>query len=672
MSTLPPLRREGPTTILPNRNAAAPSMTSIRRRFLTRGFLEDDLVPAPILRSWQRCAALGLRMDMRPTVEPIGRADLRERHDRAERLRLAASGEMRLLRDAAVGAGAIVVLTDDDGVVLDRLGDDGFAEKAARVALRPGVAWREDATGTNAIGTALAERREITVFGAEHFFENNRFLSCTAAPVIDPRGATAGVLDLTGPADVRSPHAAALLWRAVGAIEKRLFADAFADREVVQIHDDPDEIDGPGEGLLAFEGDRLVGATRAGLAFIGRDWDALTAVSWSGLFDGGRPRGGALDRLISTDGRTLWARRRGTPVAPRRVPPRVETPRPLLPTVPGEPSPPLPVKVEAETPPSVRPDATIVWGEGRSRALIRATRLLDAEVPVLIQGETGTGKEVFARALHAASTRRDRRFVAVNCAALPESLIEAELFGYEEGAFTGARKKGSKGLLREADGGVLFLDEIGDMPIGLQARLLRALQEREVMPLGGGRAIPVDFALVCASHRDLPEAVERKEFRQDLYFRVAQYTVALDPLRGRADLDEIIATSWARMGGEARGVRLAPETLAALVAHEWPGNWRQLTAALRTLLVLAEPGETLAVDALSVDIRRGAAPPTGGPTAPTTTKGDKAAEPCRLEDLRRATMAAALEACGGNVTRAAARLGVHRSTLYRRLVSGQG
>ncbi|NLH82342.1 MAG: sigma 54-interacting transcriptional regulator, partial [Phyllobacteriaceae bacterium] len=366
-----------------------------------------------------------------------------------------------------------------------------------------------------------------------------------------------------------------------------------------------------------------------------------------------------IERLVTTRGRTCFARPHATA---RPIVAGARSPRPA-----DE----RPVGAASANPPSAPRPRTgeIVWDDGRRRALTRTTRLLDAEVPVLIQGETGTGKEVFARALHAASRRADRPFVAVNCAALPEGLIEAELFGYEEGAFTGARRKGSKGLMREAEGGVLFLDEIGDMPVALQARLLRALEQREVTPLGGGRAVPVDFALICATHMGLVEAVERRAFRQDLYFRIAQYTVELEPLRAHPDLGRVVERLWSDHAA-GTGARLAPATLERLCRFDWPGNYRQLTATLRTLAILAEPGETLGVETLPADLRR--APRSALATEPPARLAppvDAPSETTDLAGLTRSAMREALAASGGNVTRAAARLGVHRSTLYRRVLA---
>src|SRR6185437_7286770 len=190
-----------------------------------------------------------------------------------------------------------------------------------------------------------------------------------------------------------------------------------------------------------------------------------------------------------------------------------------------------------------------------------AGRVLQAGLPVLLQGETGTGKEVFARELHARSTRAGKPFVAVNCAALPEGLIEAELFGYEEGAFTGARRQGSPGLLRQAEGGTLFLDEIGDMPLALQPRLLRVLQERELSPLGGGKPVKLDFALVCASHCELPQAVDAGRFRADLYYRIADHVVTLAPLRQHPDRAAVVDALWQQLG---QGHALSSQARAAL------------------------------------------------------------------------------------------------------------
>lgn len=232
----------------------------------------------------------------------------------------------------------------------------------------------------------------------------------------------------------------------------------------------------------------------------------------------------------------------------------------------------------------------------------KALRILNAGLSLCVTGETGCGKEHFSRSLFQESRWRNGNFVAINCAALPEPLIESELFGYAPGAFTGANPKGYIGKIREADGGVLFLDEIGDMPAGLQTRLLRVLQEKTVTPLGSRSAYPVEFALVCATHHDLHRQVEAGAFREDLLYRIQEYSLRIPPLRERAQLEAFILQLWRELGGERRDIRLLPEALAMLARYPWPGNVRQLLSTLKVLLALADDHAVLTLDDLPQSI----------------------------------------------------------------------
>jgi transcriptional regulator of acetoin/glycerol metabolism len=305
-------------------------------------------------------------------------------------------------------------------------------------------------------------------------------------------------------------------------------------------------------------------------------------------------------------------------------------------------------------------DVAPVFDAAFDAELERGVRLLQADIPILLQGETGCGKEVAARELHRRSNRCAGPFVAVNCAALPENLIEAELFGYRSGAFTGARREGAPGLLREANGGVLFLDEIGDMPLPLQSRLLRVLQEREVVPLGGGRAVAVDFAVVAATNRDLDGDVASGRFRPDLYYRIAQARLRIRSLREHDARGPLILELWRALGGDAADMKLGALALARLTAFDWPGNLRQLLGVLRTLMALGTPGQPVCADALPHEI--GQPKPAPPRPAPAIERGVAS-----LDALEREAMQSALQACRGNVSKAARRLGVSRSTLYRRL-----
>jgi transcriptional regulator of acetoin/glycerol metabolism len=305
--------------------------------------------------------------------------------------------------------------------------------------------------------------------------------------------------------------------------------------------------------------------------------------------------------------------------------------------------------------------------------LTQSTRAIARDIPVLLHGETGAGKEVFARALHAASPKAAGGFVAVNCASLPESLIEAELFGYRAGAFTGALRSGRRGKVLEADRGTLFLDEIGDMPLALQARLLRVLDERKVTPLGAEETLDVDFQLVSASHRPLAQMVAAGSFREDLYYRLCGFEVSLPALRDRADkralIDEMLALEsdgHASLGAEAR---------ALLEAHPWPGNVRQLRHALRAALALAGDDGRVRPEHL-VGLRSAAVvvPVAIATPAPTSTdnaaRGEPAGELPPLNPIQRKEregLLQLLEEHRWNVSNVAKALDVSRNTLYRKL-----
>jgi transcriptional regulator of acetoin/glycerol metabolism len=294
-----------------------------------------------------------------------------------------------------------------------------------------------------------------------------------------------------------------------------------------------------------------------------------------------------------------------------------------------------------------------IWDSESIQMLTKARRAFEAGIPLLLQGETGTGKEVFVRALQHLSSRASAPFVPVNCAAIPEGLQEAEVFGYEEGAFTGARRQGSLGYIRRAEGGTLFLDEIGDMPLALQAQLLRVLQDGEVTPLGARRSIRVDFRMVAATHQNLQAAVANGSFRADLYYRLRHMVFSLPPLRQRRNLSGILDAMLASLGGEARGVRLTSAARKKLLEHNWPGNLREMSNLLSALLALAEDGGWIDVDSLPPDIM---------------TSREAEPEPLqKLADITEDLLRTTIRENGGNMSAAARQLGLHRSTLYRHL-----
>lgn len=296
-----------------------------------------------------------------------------------------------------------------------------------------------------------------------------------------------------------------------------------------------------------------------------------------------------------------------------------------------------------------------------------AYRIADSGVSVLIQGPTGSGKEAFAHAMHLVSKRAERPFVAVNCAAIPETLIESELFGYKPGAFTGARKEGMRGKILQSAGGTLFLDEIGDMPLTLQTRLLRVLEEQEIVPLGSESAIKVDLHVIAASHRNLREMIASGTFREDLYYRLNGITLELPALRDRADKERVIHHALAAETGNGRPAAIEMDALQRLVAYPWPGNIRELRNVIRTALAICEGGVVRGMD-LPREIRESGAntpsPLQNGALAPSA---EPAVPVNPLRAAERAALVRVIAECHGNMTRVAAQLGMSRNTLYRRM-----
>ena len=295
-----------------------------------------------------------------------------------------------------------------------------------------------------------------------------------------------------------------------------------------------------------------------------------------------------------------------------------------------------------------------------------AYRIADSGVSVLIQGPTGSGKEAFAHAMHLVSRRADRPFVAVNCAAIPETLIESELFGYKPGAFTGARKEGMRGKILQSAGGTLFLDEIGDMPLTLQTRLLRVLEEQEIVPLGSESAIKVDLHVIAASHRNLREMIANGTFREDLYYRLNGITLELPALRDRADKERVIHHALAAETGNGRPAAIEMDALQRLVAYPWPGNIRELRNVIRTALAICEGGVVRGID-LPREIRESESNigPALAPVATESSEPSSAVNP--LKAAERAALVRVIAECHGNMTRVAAQLGMSRNTLYRRM-----
>ncbi|BEP61995.1 sigma-54-dependent Fis family transcriptional regulator [Variovorax sp. V213] len=674
-----------------------------------------------LIEQWhQRCAALGLSRVERPDFDPLRRSDLVVARERNQRLFTHAAPVMEMLLEQIVDTDSMIVLADTTGTILHSVGDDKFLQRANKVALTPGVSWAEHSKGTNAIGTTLVEETPTVVHGGEHFIHANNFLTCSAAPIFDPRGEMLGVLDVTGDQRSYHQHTMGLVRMSARMIENQWLSDDYGNRLRLHFHGRAEFIGTLLEGIIVVGVDgKILGANRGALdqldmsiaALRMQSLTSLFGITASAVFDHFRAPLPTPMMLHAANGQQFHVSARFN--GPQRgvvLDMPVTSVEPRMPGGAGAP----PVQAagaaaaatQHPSPSSHPPFSGLHYldtGDAQiAAALQKVRRVINRDIPLLILGETGTGKELLARAVHQDSNRARQPFVAVNCASIPESLIEAELFGYEDGAFTGARRKGSVGRIVQANGGTLFLDEIGDMPLSLQARLLRVLQERNVTPLGSLKSIPVDIAVIGATHRNLREMIDAGTFREDLYYRLNGLVVRLPALRERSDLDVV-----------ARRILLAecpqdtPEidasVLALFKAYAWPGNLRQLANVLRTAAVMGAGESHIYEHHLSDDfledarrVRPHAAPlaaaqapappPPGAPALPEAAHAAAVPEhtmrptpdaeprpdappevPRTLGEAGIDMIRSALAAADGNISVASKRLGISRNTIYRKL-----
>lgn len=560
-----------------------------------------------IRRAHERSLNAGLSHEGKVDLAPAATGgDLRLLVEKNLELRSSALPFMETLHEQIVGTHSMVILTDSSGTIIEALGDSEFLEKAERVALMPGSAWSEETKGTNAIGTALVEEIPTVVHGKDHFLNINHFLTCSAAPIFDPKGSPLGVLDVTG--DYRSyhQHTMGLVRMSAQMIENHLFHSSFKDAIIVKFHTRGEFLGSAAEATAAFSPDgKFLAANRVALIQFGMSLAALKMHTFSSLF--GMPLSALIDHYRACNPENLMlCLNNGTQVVAKALLGTVGRSKIF-----GAAS--LAKASSLESASENKLNSTIAkavpfitqnpctnqrnshlsslkylnTGDPQiAKVIEKVGKVIDKDIPILILGETGTGKEILAQAIHNDSPRQNKPFVAVNCASIPETLIESELFGYEDGAFTGARKKGAQGKILQANGGTLFLDEIGDMPMPLQARLLRVLQERVVTPLGSQKSYPVNLMVICATHRNLRDQIAKGLFREDLYYRLHGLVVRLPALRERTDLSKIIRRILENES-ENPELAIAPDVMSAFNEHNWPGNIRQLTNILRTASVMA-------------------------------------------------------------------------------------
>jgi transcriptional regulator of acetoin/glycerol metabolism len=620
-------------------------------------------VRSTIGESWKRClgAEVDYQRDQAPS--PISQDRFELLREQCGDLIDASTPVMASARDFLHETGTVMVLADPEGTILSLEGDIALEDATQKIHLMPGANWSEFTCGTNAIGTAIETGQPIQIHSNEHFCLGIKKWSCSAAVVRDPcDGSILGAIDVSGLRSSYSRHSMALVVATAARIENRI-AQIEMDFRYRLLEKSLDRLpSGNSDGVVIFDRHgraikanadvtvimRDLGApseeTRQGLPALAFHWDKSAShperlppwirQEWLTPIYGGGERLGAILTIPARF--TPLSRLRKEPASPARN----------------------------EVLKSGSSFATII---GKDPALLNAverTRQVAASAaPVLLLGETGVGKEVFARSLHEASNVAKGPFVALNCGGLSRDLLTSELFGYAEGSFTGARKGGMTGKIEAASGGTLFLDEIGEMPLDVQPLFLRVLEEREVCRIGETRARKVDFRLVAATNRDLRKEVELGRFRMDLFYRVSVIGTTIPPLRDRIDDIPDLAAHFVRQLASRYDMRprgFSTDLLEALKRHSWPGNIRELRNVMESMLLTSNGTEFTEAD-LPLEIR------TPTPISEITAAKGEFPELTPMECAERDAILRMIRARKGNLAAVARELGIAKSTVYAKL-----
>lgn len=610
------------------------------KRFINGESVESEVAPS-IYRSWQRSLEFQVDHSLVSTQDILSTPSLIKLRDAQESLIRASEPVLPYIFSLLGSTNYTVLLGDNDGYIIEAIGDAPFMSKAQKVNLSPGASWREEIRGTNAIGTALRENSPISVYGWEHFVHDNHFLACWAAPIQNSSGAPLGVLDISGEAIPDRQKILTIAMMGASMIEKNLqlfdlenqlnfykagakLASSLLQQGFISIdhYGIITNINPIGAALLGRSEEDVIGRLAVDIFSTPKGWMLSGQSLDLHIKDReGKEISSHLQRVVNEAGQSLGA---------------VGT---------------LQITKEAS---SLSNPLWIGRSQLSQRTLARASKVATTHSSILIHGESGTGKEIIARTIHQLSPRREGPFVALNCASLPASLIESELFGYVEGAFTGASRGGKPGKFELADKGTIFLDEIGDMPMNVQVALLRVLQEKEVSRIGATKAIKIDVRVITATHKNLSALVETEQFRLDLFYRLKVVTLELPPLRERPEdirdlVPHFIRKACESFGGPLLGIQ--EEVYAYLSAHTWPGNVRELENCIESMVALAE-GPILTVDDLPDEFQESAL--------------NSEPEPL-LEQQTKQAILYALTQTKGKIAPAAKLLGIGRNTLYRKI-----
>lgn len=619
--------------------------------------------------SWQRCLTK-YNLDPSTTSKPrilSGRA-LKDYVEPLEEFLFIARSGMQSFYKTVSSAGYVILLGDSNGVTIDYIGNPDYDREHREAGLYLGSVWTESIEGTCGMGTCVEERRPITIHRDEHFRSRHIGLSCSTTPLFNPDGTLLGTLDISllRPPPEKESQLLALQMVNYYArlIENAYFLRLFKESWIIRFNAMQAFVEVVTENILAIDSDGFIIAANASAVqeISRRDGSSPVSRHISDVFDL------RFEELMShalhktTTILPVLTVRTGSKYFATFRAPEMNVVQVQKSSVNSSSA-----QFKEKSPSSFM---TLEYLAGTDQQMLFnancARRVMNKDISILLIGETGTGKEVFARAIHDASDRAMQPFVALNCASIPESLIESELFGYKQGAFTGAKSKGMRGKILQSDGGTLFLDEIGDMPLNLQTRLLRVLAEKEILPLGSETPIRVDLHVICATLRNLEELVQRGEFREDLYYRMNGVTITLPPLRERTD-KALLIENILSLENLGRPKEIDPEAFEILLSVAWPGNIRQLRNVLRYALAVAE-GDVIQIGDLPPEILQASSLPIEAIIRTVVPCPDPEQVPSdSIQHAEQSAILNVLKKKKWNITVAAEDLGISRATLYRKM-----
>lgn len=629
--------------------------------FVSTGHADLNSISEPIFESWNRCLKAEVDFSGGKSWDLLSGKDFEKRESQLVEV---AKSIMETLYQCVHGSDSVVVLIDKDGYILRTSGGLNAFRQAEKLNFGPGANWLERSVGTNAIGTALTIGRALHVTGPEHYCKGHHLWTCSAAPIRDAAGEIVGCLDISGPRERSNPHTLPMVVAAVQAIEDRLRLEQsfkYLSNTNIQLGT---VFDAVSEGLISVDGNGFIaGINRAAANFfrlhpeelIGKRAD--TALYFNNRVKDFMKSGKKYceeELLLNTPNGQLHCVASAKPIFNKDgirsgavfTISKIKKP---------------PLQRNKNVGEDLRFMFKDIIGESRTmqETIDKAKSVTKSPSTVLILGESGTGKEIFAQAIHSASDRRQGPFVSLNCGAIPRELVQTELFGYSEGAFTGARRGGCLGKLELASNGSIFLDEIGVMPLEMQVNFLRVLEEKTIVRVGGDKVIPVDIRIIAATNSSLYEEVERGAFRQDLYYRLNVISITIPPLRKRKGDIPLLINHYIEKLSRKIGkcvVDIDPMVLSIFETYHWPGNVRELINALEYAINLMQE-EDLRLDHLPAYLEE---------SRQVKPRVDSR-EIVQLATLEQEAIRGALICFDGNISKASKALGIGRNTLYDKI-----